>query len=226
MDNSKRKKSLLYVTKEAVKKLNIKGISFPIKYVSRSQIDKVVSKNSSHQGVALKVKLLEKVTLDKFLMYVRTYKSIVIILDQITDPQNIGAIIRSAKAFGATAIICLEKNTPRENTLMAKSSAGALESIQIIHVKNLVNTIKKLKEYNFWSIAMDNNSDLTLKELSKNSSLFSENLAIILGSEGKGIRPLVKNNCDISVRIDISSNINSLNVSATLAIVLYEINRT
>ena len=90
----------------------------------------------------------------------------------------------------------------------------------------IVSTIKKLKEYNFWSIAMDNNSDLTLKELSKNSSLFNENLAIILGNEGKGIRPLVKNNCDTSVRIDISSNINSLNVSATLAIVLYEINRT
>ena len=237
LNNPNRKKSHLYLTEEVKRKLspniitnllestnNLKITKCPITYVVRSQLDKLVG-NNFHQGIALLAYQLENITLDSFLN-LNTKRSIVLILDQLTDPQNIGAIIRSAKAFSVSAIICLEKNTPKENTLITKSSAGAIEKIKIIYVKNLVNTIKKLKEFNYWSVAMDKDSKLTLKDFCKNTSLSNENLAIVLGNEGKGIRPLVKKNCDTSVRIDISKDTNSLNVSATLAIVLYAINQT
>ena len=238
LNNPNRKKYHLYLTKEVKKKFspnimtnllvstnNLKITECPSTYLARSQLDKLVG-NNFHQGIALLAYPLENTTLDSFLKLNFNKRSIVIILDQLTDPQNIGAIIRSAKAFSVSAIICLEKNTPKENTLITKSSAGAIEKIKIIYVKNLVNTIKKLKEFNYWSMAMDKDSKLTLNDFSKNTSLSNENLAIVLGNEGKGIRPLVKKNCDTSVRIDISKDTNSLNVSATLAIVLYAINQT
>ena len=238
LNNPNRKKYHLYLTKEVKKKFspnimtnllvstnNLKITECPSTYLARSQLDKLVG-NNFHQGIALLAYPLENTTLDSFLKLNFNKRSIVVILDQLTDPQNIGAIIRSAKAFTVSAIISLEKNTPKENTLITKSSAGAIEKIKIIYVKNLVNTIKKLKGFNYWSVAMDKDSKLTLNDFSKNTSLSNENLAIVLGNEGKGIRPLVKKNCDTSIRIDISKDTNSLNVSATLAIVLYAINQT
>ena len=147
LNNPNRKKSHLYLTEEVKRKLspniitnllestnNLKITKCPITYVVRSQLDKLVG-NNFHQGIALLAYQLENITLNNFLNLNIDKRSIVLILDQLTDPQNIGAIIRSAKAFSVSAIICLEKNTPKENMLMSRSSAGAIEKIKIIYDK-------------------------------------------------------------------------------------------
>ena len=206
-------------------KINIVDKSLPIKFLTRTQINNIIQNSSAHQGLALKVKPLNNLPLEDFLAKETKTKSIVIMLDQLTDPQNIGAIIRSARAFSVSAIICIDKNTPKENSLMVKSASGSIEKIKLIYVKNFVRTINRLKESGYWIVAIDNNSSHTLKDLSKNTKLLDDNLAIIIGNENKGIRSLVQKNCDTSVKIDISKEVDSLNVSAALAIVLYEIKR-
>ena len=109
---------------------------------------------------------------------------------------------------------------------MAKAAVGALEFMPLFKVANLAQTINKLKKYNFWTIGLETLADKTLKELSENTEIFSENIGIVMGSEGKGLRDLVKNNCDFTAKINITHSIESLNVSVALAITLYEINRT
>ena len=182
---------------------------------------------SNHQGAALKVSPLKHPSLEEYLSLENKKNPIVIILDQLTDSHNIGAIIRTAKAFSVSAIICTENNSPKENSTIAKSAACALEKIKLIYVKNLVRTLKKLKEFGYWSIGMDVEGDVSFYELSASKSYnFSDiSIALILGGENKGIRPLVKKNCDMTIKIDISNDIDSLNVSSALAIALYEIRK-
>jgi 23S rRNA (guanosine2251-2'-O)-methyltransferase len=109
---------------------------------------------------------------------------------------------------------------------MAKAAVGTLEFMPLFKVTNLVQTLNKLKKYNFWTIGLEAKADQTLKELSDNTKIFSENIGIVMGSESKGLRELVKNNCDMTAKINIKRSIESLNVSVALAITLYEINRT
>ena len=225
IDNPERKKICLYLTKEAEKKISIQEGKFTIKYTTRSNLDKILENKYNHQGIALKVKQLKNLSLEEFISLKKNPPTTVIILDKLTDPQNIGAIIRTAAAFSASAIICTERNSPKENSFIAKSSAGAIEKIKLIYVKNIAKSIIKLKKNGYWSIAMDNESDFSLNEVAQSQNLLNDNIAIIVGNEGKGIRPLVKKNCDTIAKIAISKEINSLNVSVSLAIALYEIRR-
>jgi len=148
-----------------------------------------------------------------------------IILDQITDSQNIGAIIRSAAAFSVSGIIMLDKNSPNENSTLSKAAVGTLEKVPLFKVSNIVQAINLLKKYNFWTVGLEAKAIKTLKEISETSKIFSGNLALVMGSESKGIRKLIKNNCDITAKIEIKNSVESLNVSVALAISLYEINR-
>ena len=225
LNNTEREKIRLCIAKDIIFKHNIKNLTSEI--LSREQISNMLGSSISHQGLALQVKPLIKKNIIEFLKKTKTNKNIIIVLDQITDVQNVGAIIRSAQAFSASAIICQEKNSPKENTLLSRAAAGALEFIPIIYVKNISQTLKLLKENNFWSIGLDGKSKYSLKDISKkNNNLFDNNIALVLGSEGKGIRNLVTKNCDICCKIDIKNTIDSLNVSVALAIALYEITRS
>ena len=225
LNNTQREKIRLCLAKDIIFKHNNKNLKPEI--ISREQISKIVGSSVSHQGIALNVKPLIKRNIIEFLKKTKKNKNIIIILDQITDVQNIGAIMRSAQAFSASAIICQEKNSPRENTLLSRAAAGALEFIPLIYVKNIAQTIQLLKENDFWSIGLNGKSKHSLKDISKiNNSFFDSNIALVMGSEGKGIRNLVTNNCDICCKIDIKDTIDSLNVSVALAIALYEITRS
>ena len=226
LKNPRRVKYKLCITKENLASLEIDNLELKPDIMSRSEISIIAENANTHQGIALLVKPLETNNLNNYLENSKEVKKTFIILDQITDAQNIGAIIRSASAFSASGIIILDKNSPNENATMAKAAVGTLEFMPLFKVTNLVQTLNKLKKYNFWTIGLEAKAAQTLKELSDNTKLFSENIAIVMGSESKGLRELVKNNCDMTAKINIKRSIESLNVSVALAITLYEINRT
>ena len=225
LKNSKRIKYRLCITKETLSLVDITHSQIKPEFMSRSEISKLTENLNTHQGIALLVKPLKKNNLNSYLEKNKNKNKILIILDQITDPQNIGAIIRSASAFSASGIISLEKNSPNENSVMAKAAVGALEFLPIFKVANLTQTLNILKKNNFWSIGLEAKAKQNLKQLNEKTNIFSANIAIVMGSESKGLRELVKSNCDMTAKIDISSPMESLNVSVALAITLYEINR-
>ena len=182
---------------------------------------KLLPPDAVHQGFALFCGRLPSCTLDDILdMAASKEKCHVLILDQVTDPQNIGAIIRSAVAFNTLALILQDKNSPLESGAMDKAAAGMIEHLPIARVTNLSRAIEKLKDAGFWTVGMDGYAQTAIDQLNK-----SGKTAVIMGSEGKGMRRLVEESCDIAVRLPISPLTESLNVATAAAIALYEINK-
>jgi len=217
LKNPNRKKIKLLCTKEVAHELK----QYSPQIVERKEIDKLLPPDSVHQGFALICTPLPPVDLEYIISQSEnTDNCHILILDQVTDPQNIGAIIRSALAFNTLALIVQDKNSPQETRSMAKSSAGLIEYLPIVRVTNLSRTIERLKEAGFWTIGMDGYAQTTVAELKKGGKN-----AIIMGSEGKGMRRLVEENCDITVRLPMNEKAESLNVSTAAAIMLYEINK-
>lgn len=189
--------------------------------VDRKEIDRILPREAVHQGLAAYVKELEDCGLEDICILADQQPDChLLILDQVTDPQNIGAIIRSCVAFNTLALIMQDKNSPAETGTMAKASAGMIEHLPICRVTNLSRAIEQLKTAGFWTVGMDGYAPTTIDQLKKGGKT-----AIIMGSEGKGMRRLVEEACDISVRLPISDKVESLNVSTAAAIALYEINK-
>ncbi len=190
-----------------------------VNIVERREIDKMLSPDTVHQGFAACCRELENPDIEDICRMADTKKnSHILILDQVTDPQNIGAIIRSCVAFDTLALIMQDKNAPLETGAMAKASAGMIEHLPLVRVTNLSRAISRLKEAGFWVIGMDGYAKTSVAELKKGGKT-----AIVMGSEGKGMRRLVEESCDLTVRLPISNKVESLNVSTAAAIILYEI---
>ena len=188
---------------------------------SKKDLEKILPPAAVHQGFALITKPLEPVFLEDLIEKSRDLEACrILILDQVTDPQNIGAIIRSAAAFDALGVIVQDKNAPFESGAMAKAAAGTMELTPLVRTTNLSRTIETLKKNGFWIIGMDGYATQKIDEIDKSSKL-----AVIMGSEGSGMRRLVEENCDLTVRLDINKNVESLNVSVAAAIVLYELSK-
>lgn len=192
-----------------------------VNIADRREIDRVLPAEAVHQGFAAYCRELEEYTLDEICrMAEDTDNCHVLILDQVTDPQNIGAIIRSCVAFNTLALIMQDKNSPAETGAMAKASAGMIEHLPIVRVTNLARALEQLKDAGFWTIGMDGYAQTTVDKLKKGGKN-----AIIMGSEGKGMRRLVEESCDITVKLPMNEKVESLNVSTAAAIVLYEISK-
>lgn len=192
-----------------------------IKIVDRKEIDRVLPREAVHQGFAVYCSELPEYSLqDICILSDQQPDCHVLVLDQVTDPQNIGAIIRSCVAFNTLALVMQDKNSPAETGAMAKASAGTIEHLPICRVTNLSRAIHQLKDAGFWTVGMDGYADITIDKMSK-----SGKIAIIMGSEGKGMRRLVEESCDSTVRLPTSDKVESLNVSTAAAIALYEINK-
>lgn len=192
-----------------------------INIVDRKEIDKILPVDAVHQGFAMYCHELPDYSIEEICdMAVEQERCHVLILDQVTDPQNIGAIIRSCAAFNTLALVIQDKNSPCETGSMAKAAAGALEITPVCRVTNLARAIEQLKEVGFWTVGMDGHSETTIDKLNK-----AGKTAIIMGSEGKGMRRLVEESCDSVVKLPISEKVESLNVSTAAAIALYEINK-
>lgn len=196
--------------------------NLPLKIVEKKEIDKLLSADVVHQGFAAQVKPLEARPLEDICALASSKKNChLLILDQVTDPQNIGAIIRSCVAFDALALIVQDKNSPLESGAMAKASAGTIEHLPIVRVTNLARALDVLKKEGFWIIGMDGYAKTSLDKMDK-----SGKIAVVMGSEGKGMRRLIEEGCDATVRLPISEKVESLNVSTAAAITLYELNKS
>lgn len=192
-----------------------------VKITERREIERLLPAEAVHQGLAAQVKELPSYDItDICAMAEDKERCHVLILDQVTDPQNIGAIIRSCVAFETLALIVQDKNAPSESGAMAKASAGMIEQLPIARVTNLSRAVETLKDVGFWVIGMDGYAQTTVDKINK-----SGKTAIIMGSEGKGMRRLVEEACDMTVRLPISAKVESLNVATAAAITLYEINK-
>jgi len=221
LKNKKRHIFNLFCTPENEKTLKAAFENTPFNVVLKKEIEKLVGTSAVHQGYALVTNPLPNVSLEKICAQTKDKERChVLILDQVTDVQNIGAIIRSAAAFGAEAIVVQDKNTPLENGAMAKASAGTIELIDIVRVTNLNRAIDFLKQNGFWIVGLDAHAKQKLDEIDRQTKL-----AFVLGSEGDGMRRLTQESCDLTVRLEINENVESLNVSNTAAIVLYELGK-
>ncbi|MCH7711652.1 MAG: 23S rRNA (guanosine(2251)-2'-O)-methyltransferase RlmB [Proteobacteria bacterium] len=187
---------------------------------SRQEIEGIIGKGAVHQGIALAARPLPDVLLDDILDATEGTEAVVVVLDQVTDPQNVGAILRSAAAFGARAVIVPGRGAPRPTGALAKAASGALEFVPLIEVTNLSTALDALKARGFWCAGLDSTASQSLGEAD-----LSGRLALVLGSEGKGLRRLVGERCDLLVRLPITDRVESLNVSAAAAIALYELAR-
>ena len=171
--------------------------------------------NSPHQGIIVKTTPIAINDITK--LDLSEPQCTIAILDQITDSHNIGAIIRSASAFGIHSVILTSKNSPDENGVIAKTASGGLEEVNLVKVINLQNTISYLKKEGFWIIGMDGDTKTNISQ-----KILKGKTAIILGSEGTGMRQLTKKHCDIIAKIPMSPQMESLNVSSAAAIAFYQ----
>jgi 23S rRNA (guanosine2251-2'-O)-methyltransferase len=185
-------------------------------YTSKD-LTKILPKDAVHQGIAVKTLPLMYDNLENVDFQNNTRLAI---LDQVTDPHNLGSILRNAAAFGIEGIIIPIDNSPKECATIAKTSSGALEIVPIYRVVNLASVMAFLKKNSFWIVGLDGEAQ---EELS--SKHFSSRACIVLGAEGKGLRRLTKENCDFIAKIRIESSTESLNVSAASAIAFYESSR-
>jgi 23S rRNA (guanosine2251-2'-O)-methyltransferase len=180
-------------------------------------VSRLLPPGSVHQGVALSCEPLQKRTLEEVLT-AASGRRIVLVLDQITDPHNAGAILRTAAAFGVAAVVVQDRNAPPESGVLAKAASGALDIVPIVSAVNLSRELETLGKLGFWRIALAGDGDGPLKEAAP-----AGDVALVLGSEGSGIRRLVRAHCDSGAFIPIAPQMESLNVSNAAAIALYEL---
>lgn len=209
------KKIFCLSKQEQILKQNIKN--YPIEVVDNNFITQKIGKDHLHQGVIALVDSVFKKNIEE--LKFATGKDRIVILDQICDPQNIGAIIRSAAAFGIDKIIMPKDNAPDENATIAKTACGCLELVQVAKVTNLQQSIKYLKDNGFWIVGLDAKGNQNIDQI-----INIDKIAIIIGSEGKGMRKLTSQSCDFLVSIPISSKVESLNASNASSIIFYLLN--
>jgi len=214
LDNPGRKIRRLLLTRNAMPRLGLGeplAFPFPVEIVDPREIDRIVGTDAVHQGV-----LAETMPLSAKPLSALGETSLVLILDQVTDPHNVGAILRSAVAFGAGALITTARHSPQESGVLAKAASGALEHIDHIEVRNLAEALEELAKAGFQTIGLDSAGP---RELEKSFS--GGRIALVLGAEGKGLRQKSRATVKTLARLDMPGVIRSLNVSNAAAIALY-----
>ena len=182
----------------------------------RSRLDHLLGRDIVHQGAALLADPLATPSLQSVLEKAGP----VVVLDQVTDPRNIGAILRSAAAFGAVAVITQDRNAPEETGAMAKAASGALEIVPLLRAVNIARTLIALKAANVWCVGLD-----AAGPPLSGPSFGERRVALVLGAEGEGLRRLTKETCDEVAGLTIKGAVESLNVSAAAAVALYELSK-
>jgi 23S rRNA (guanosine2251-2'-O)-methyltransferase len=217
LDNPARKINRVLMTAQAKKELG-EFKKLPVSVAEGAHFQGILPPGAVHQGIAIDTIPLEQPSLGEFLD--EEPNAPVILLDQVTDPHNIGAILRSAAAFDAAAVIVTDRHAPQESGTMAKAASGAMETVPLIAVSNLAQAMEKLKKAGYWIYGLSGYAEKTLAESKPDAKT-----ALILGAEGDGMRRLTTENCDFLVRLPMSDKMESLNVSNAAAVALYEIYR-
>ena len=214
LDNPERKIAKLSVTQNALVRLEtgpIEDLGFPVEIVTPQDLDKILGPDAIHQGA-----MLETAPLPVRRLSALKDSPLILVLDQVTDPHNVGAIMRSAVAFDAGAVITTQRHSPTESGVMAKSASGALELIPYIQITNLADALEELHRLGFVSIGLDSEGPAPLEQ-----TLSGERLALVLGAEGKGLRQKTRQTVQALARLDMPGAIKSLNVSNAAAIAMY-----
>lgn len=214
--NQARKVLRLMLTENAENRLAeaVAARQAAVERVSPRDLDRLLGADTVHQGVLLETEALEEP--DLFDLAARADQGPLVVLDQVTDPHNVGAILRSAAVFGAAGLVMTRRNSPPLDGALAKSASGALELVPIALVTNLARAIAELKEHGCVTLGLDGEAENAIEQES-----FGERVALILGAEGKGLRELTRESCDKLVRITTAGPIGSLNVSNAAAISLH-----
>jgi len=215
LDNPERSFRKLWLTPQTAKTIVIPA-GLTVQYGDDHDLGRLVPADAPHQGFVLEVEPLDNVWLGDILKTADDGANRPIVaLDQVTDPHNVGAIMRSALAFGARALVTQDRHSPGESGVLARSASGALEHLPWVRVVNLARALTEMAEAGFWRIGMDGDAKDTLED-----ALAKTQPVLVLGAEGEGLRPLTVENCDQMARLPISG-VESLNVSNAAAIALY-----
>jgi 23S rRNA (guanosine2251-2'-O)-methyltransferase len=190
-----------------------------VRFLGRPELDRMAG-NNAHQGVVAVTSAKQYNDLDDVIAAKRGQYSLLVVLDGIEDPHNLGAILRTADAAGADGVVIPERRAVGVTPTVTKASAGASEHLPIAKVTNIARTVEELKDRNLWIVGLDERGTQTYDSIDYNMDC-----AIVLGAEGKGVHELVRKKCDFLVSIPMLGKVASLNVSVAAAVVLYEIVR-
>jgi len=210
--NPERSVVRLWATREAAAGLETESI--PVTYSDVADLGRMVPRDAPHQGLVAEVERLDDLHLADLLDEAKDGCPLVV-LDQVTDPHNVGAILRSAAAFGALGLVTQDRHAPPESGALAKAASGALETVPWVRVVNLARALEEMAAAGFWRIGLDGEAATTLAE-----ALGPPRIALVLGAEGEGLRQNTAAHCDALARLPITG-IESLNVSNAAAIALY-----
>jgi 23S rRNA (guanosine2251-2'-O)-methyltransferase len=214
LDNPARKVLRAWATRETAAFMQFpKEVALTL--AEAPDLARLVPADAPHQGVVVEVEPLDDVWLDG-LLHDAPERGVLLVLDQVTDPHNVGAILRSAAAFEAIGIVTQDRHSPPESGALAKAASGALERVPWARVVNLARALEEIGEAGFWRIGLTGDAETQLKD-----ALGSPRVALVLGAEGPGLRPNTREHCDALARLPISDAVESLNVSNAAAVALY-----
>ena len=219
--NPRRSCHRLFATAEALARLGTRAqrAGVEVAVVERAALDRLLGAGTVHQGLALSVAPLPREDLRRTCAP-EPGRNVVLALDQINDPHNLGAILRSAAAFDVRAVIIPERRSAELGGVVAKAASGALEVVPVVEVVNLARALDELAGLGYWRLALDAEAAATLDEVPH-----ERNLVLVLGAEGSGLRRLVGERCDFAARLPIAPQMDSLNVSVAAGIALYALAR-
>jgi 23S rRNA (guanosine2251-2'-O)-methyltransferase len=214
LDNPLRKVVKAWATRDAASFMQFPN-DVAVTLAEAPDLGRLVPHDAPHQGVVIEVEPLDDVWLDG-LLNDAPKKAVLLVLDQVTDPHNVGAILRSAAAFGAIGIVTQDRHSPPESGALAKVASGALERVPWARVVNLARALEEIGDAGFWRIGLAGDAETELKD-----ALGPSRVALVLGAEGPGLRPNTREHCDALARLPIGDAVESLNVSNAAAVALY-----
>ena len=214
LDNPGRKVVRAWATREAAEFMQF-GREVAVTLADVADLGKLVPSDAPHQGVVIEVEPLDELWLGDVLAD-SAERAALLVLDQVTDPHNVGAILRSAAAFGAVGVVTQDRHSPPEGGALAKAASGALERVPWVRVVNLARALEEIAEAGFWRIGLAGDADTDL-----GTALGPKQVALVLGAEGPGLRHNTREHCDALARLPISDAVESLNVSNAAAVALY-----
>ncbi|HKR15811.1 23S rRNA (guanosine(2251)-2'-O)-methyltransferase RlmB [Rhizorhapis sp.] len=206
----------IWGTREAISELELPPV-LPIVYSDVADLGRMVPHDAPHQGLVAEVEPLDDIWLGDMLEQGQDDQRPILVLDQVTDPHNVGAILRSAAAFDALGIVTQDRHAPPESGTIAKAACGALEIIPWVRVVNLARALDEIAEAGYWRIGLEGEAE----EMLGNALAGANKVALVLGAEGEGLRHNSMAHCDILAKLPISPRMESLNVSNAAAIALY-----
>ena len=218
LDNPERTVRKLWITHEAATAI-VMPKDVPTVYADVADLARLVPSDAPHQGIVCEADPLEDIWLGDLIEQGRDDDRPLIVLDQVTDPHNVGAVLRSAAAFNALGIVTQDRHAPPESGTVARAASGALEVVPWVRVVNLARALDEIAEAQYWRIGLTGEAKVTLADSLKGGG----KTCLVLGAEGEGMRQNTEAHCDVLARLPISNKVESLNVSNAAAIALYAV---